>query len=362
MRLTTTLCSLFTLLGTITAAAADGPRVVTSIKPLYGLTAALMQGVGEPFLLIDGKNSPHGYSLRPSEARALSGADLVVWVGPNLESFLVEPLNSLAKKATAVTAMELDGITVLEPREGGIWGQHRHNHGHNHGTEDGQAHEGHNHDGHNHDRHDHDGHTRDGHADEEQQEGHEEVAHSSHKDEEHHDHGRIDPHVWLDPSNAIVIAQAAAKALSDRDPAHAGVYVQNLERLIASLEALDRALAEQLRPVEDAPYIVFHDAYHYFENRYGLSPVGTLTVSPESTPGARRVAELREILSNRGAVCIFSEPQFKPALIDSLAEGTDIGYGTLDPLGAEVPKGPDSYQRILTDLSASLAACLLKAG
>lgn len=371
-RLGSSLAGALLLLASPVSAAAEPPAVVVSIKPLHGLASALMEGVGEPTLLLDGTASPHGYSLRPSEARALSDAELVFWVGPTLETFLIQPLDSLAEKADVVTAGGLRGLVFLEAREGGLWEGHDHEaHAHeghhddddhdDHGDEahhDEDEHEEHAHEAH-HDDDEHEEHGDGAHHDEDEHEEHAHEAH--HDDDEHEEHGdevHKDPHIWLDPENAVLIANAMAAALVKADPENAARYQSNLAALESSLEDLDRELAASLAPVSQQPYIVFHDAYRYFEERYGLSPVGSISVSPEQRPGARRIAEIRDLVQERGAVCIFSEPQFSPVVIESISEDSGIGGGTLDPLGAAVDKGPGAYQEVMLSLAQGLIDCL----
>ena len=344
----------------ISAAASAAPTVLVSIKPLYGLTAALMEGLGTPRLLLAGTASPHGYSLRPSDAQALSEADVVVWVGPSLETFLVEPLETLAEDSRIVEAMEADGITLLAAREGGIWAPHVHHHAdadeeheHEHADdEDEHEHE------HAEDEHEHE------HAEHEEDEDEHHDEHEEHEEAHHHHEGEMgmDPHVWLDPLNATAIAEATAAALIAEDPDNAARYRANLAELEEELAALDASLATSLAPLRGRSFLVFHDAYQYLDRRYGLDAAGSVAVSPEHRPGARRMAELRALILQRGVACVFAEPQFSSALMETLVEGTDVGFGTLDPLGVAVEKGPKAYQGIMKDLDDSLVACLTPAG
>lgn len=290
------------------------PRVVASIAPAHALVAGVMEGVGEPVLLVEGVASPHSYALRPSEAVALHAADLVFWVGPAMETFLVRPLGTLGDGARVVALAETPGVERLPLRTGGLW--------------DGD-----------------DGHAHTGHADT----GHEGVP-------------TYNPHVWLDPHNARAMVRAIAAALADVDAAHAARYAANAKRLQAALAALDTRLEAMLAPVRTAPFLVFHDAYRYLEHRYGLNAVGAVTVSPEQPPGARRIATLRERLRNSGAVCLFAEPQFEPRLVRTLVEGTDVRVSTLDPLGASLQPGPGLYETLMLDLARSLTDCLAPRG
>ena len=306
------------------APAAEPVGVVASIKPIHSLVAGVMQGVAEPTLLVKGAASPHAFNLRPSDARALAGADLVFWVGEDLETFLAKPIESLGGKSHAVALMDAPGITLLPTREGGAWEPHDHDdHGHGHGH--GHGHEGHGDHGH-------------GHA-----------------------HGMNDAHVWLDVSNAQAMVAAIARELSEHDAANASRYQANAKSLTERLTALDAELGTLLAPVKDRPFVVFHDAYHYLEDRYGLNAVGAITVSPEQRPSAQRLSEIRSRITALDAACVFSEPQFEPTLVTTVVEGTGAGKGVLDPLGAGLPDGPDLYFQLMRDMAASLVSCL-KAG
>ncbi len=395
MRSWISLAAALAVAGFANSANAEAPEVVVSIKPLHGLTAAIMEGVAEPYLLLDGTASPHGYSLRPSDAQALSSADMVIWVGPSLETFLTASLDSLAEDAEILTASRIEGMRLLPAREGGLWAEHAHDHdehghdehGHDehghgddhhddehHGEEHAEEHHDDEHHGDEHHGHEHaeEHHDDEHHGDEHAEEHHDDEHHGEehadeHHDDEHHaeahlDDVRLDGHLWLDPRNAQHLAEAIAAKLSAQDPANAAAYQANLETLLADLQSLDARLESTLAPLQDRPFIVFHDAYQYFEDRYGLAAAGSVTVSPEHQPGARRVSELREALQDRGAVCVFAEPQFSPALLKTLAEGTDVGYGVLDPLGATVDKGPRSYQEMLGGMGDSFVECLTLAG
>ena len=325
-------------LGTAAApAAADGPKVVASIKPIHSLVAGVMDGVGTPTLLVRGAASPHTYSLKPSEARALDEAELVFWVGEEMEAFLERPLAALAADARVVTLSEAPGVTLVLTRKGGAWEAHEEHEEHEEHAEHEAEHARH------HDEH---------HA----EEGHE------HEGEDHdHAHGEHNMHIWLDPENAKAMVRAAVAALGAADAANAGRYAANGERIIVRLDKLDGELRKRLAPVRARPYVVFHDAYHYLEHRYGLSAVGSITVSPDRKPGAKRLYEIRRKIVDARAVCVFSEPQFEPALVATVVEGTPAKTGVLDPLGADLDAGPDAYFRLLRNLAASLRDCLVPA-
>lgn len=289
------------------APGAEPPQVVASVKPLHSLTAAVMRGVGTPHLLVQGAASPHAFALKPSDARALARADLIVWVGPELETFLRKPLDALAGKARSLELIRAPGVQTVRMREGGAWEAHDHgpgDHGHSHA------------------------------------------------------HGGPDGHIWLDPVNAKAMAAAIAGALVEIDPANAATYRANLADLTARLDALDAELRWTLEPVRTRPFIVFHDAYHYLERRYGLNAAGAITVSPEVRPGAARLSALRARIAELGAVCVFAEPQFEPSLVRTVADGTTARTGVLDPEGAAIPDGPDLYFALLRFNAQALVDCL----
>jgi len=379
------------LAGTAVASPAQAaPEVVATVKPVHSLVSAVMDGVGEPKLLLEAGQSPHTYSLTPSDAGALERADLVVWVGPALEAFLERPVRNIARDDAAFQLMRLDGLTVLRTREGGAWASHAHAHGdggHGHSeSQDASAKAEHDHD-HSDDHadgHDHDAHNDHGHSENHSHE--DEHAHGdSHDDGDDHSHGdahdhgdhaegdhgdahahtiqgipedEVDPHVWLDPDNARVIVEALADRLAALDPAHAETYRQNAEAARQRIAEVDAEVAEQIAPIADTPYIVFHDAYHYFEAHYGLNTVGSITLSPDRKPGAQRLAEIRGKITELDARCVFREPQFAPDLVETVVENTNARIGTLDPLGVDHAAGPDAYPQTLRDLATDLSDCL----
>ncbi|MBB4264854.1 zinc ABC transporter substrate-binding protein [Roseospira visakhapatnamensis] len=340
--------------GAAPSRAADPIGVVASIKPIHALVAAVMGDVGTPHLIVKGGASPHTASLRPSDAAALESADVVVWVGPTLERFLVGPVETLGDTAASLRLETLDGLTRLPMRLGGPFEKHVHGHDHDHDHDHDHAatHDTHDH-GHDHaathDTHDH---------------GHDHAA--THDDDHHHDHDheaappadRADPHLWLDPVNARVMVAAIADTLAEADPTHAETYRANAAATIARLDTLVADLSAELAPVADVPFVVFHDAYQYFEHRFGVRAVGSVVVSPETSPGAARLADIRDRLRDQGAVCVFAEPQFEPRLVRVVVEGTEARAGVLDPLGADLPAGPDFYERLIRGLADSLRACL----
>ena len=320
-------------------------KVVVSIKPVHSLVSGVMQGVGTPALIVEGAGSPHTYSLKPSQARALQSADVIFWVGHDLEPFLEKPMETLGGNARVIELIDADGITTIAVREGGTFDSHDHDHGH------ADEHDDHK------DEHAH----KDEHDDHKDERAHKD-EHDDHKDEHAdahgHEDGEADLHVWLDPANAQALVLAIRDTLIAADPAHASRYRSNADKLVADLGELTTELTATLAPVKAAPFVVFHDAYQYFEKRFGLNAVGSITVSPEVVPGAERIVEIREKLQGLGAGCVFAEPQFTPKLIEVVAEGTGARTGVLDPLGADLDAGADLYSALMRGMAASMRDCL----
>jgi len=304
------------------AAHAKAPNVVVSIKPIHSLVASIMKGVGEPALIVEGAASPHTYSMKPSNAAALEKANIVFWVGHGLEAFLEKPLESLGSGAKIVELDDAPGLEKLKFREGGAFEAH----------DDGDEHE----------------------AGAEGTEAHEEAGH-------HHDEGEFDLHLWLDPINAKAMAVEIEKTLAAADPANAATYKTNLDALNTRLDALDKKLVETVAPIKDKPFIVFHDAYQYFEHRYHVKVAGSITVSPETLPGAARLKQIHEKIVELGATCVFAEPQFEPKLVNVVLEGTAAKSGALDPEAATLDAGPDLYFQLMDGIGTSLKTCLSNA-
>ncbi|MFQ5985083.1 MAG: zinc ABC transporter substrate-binding protein [Alphaproteobacteria bacterium] len=309
--------------------AAGEPRVVATIKPVHALVAGVMESIGKPVLLIEGAGSPHAYAMRPSDARALSEAELIVWVGPEFETFLVKPLEAFAPEAGRLTLADITDLVLLPARRGGAWATE---------TEGGAAA------------------GSPGPLPSPAQD----VARTGPEGNGRPPSGEParDLHIWLDPLNARQIVRAVATALTALDPANADAYRGNAGVLEARLKALDEELDRELAGVRSVAYVVFHDAYRYFEHRYGMNVVAAVTVSPDQPPGARRVREVRRKLREVQARCVFHEPQFRPRLIRTLVEGMGAAIGVLDPLGAKLTPGPDLYFTLMRSLAANLKRCL----
>jgi zinc transport system substrate-binding protein len=309
--------------------------VVASIKPVHSLVAGVMEGVGEPVLLVKGASSPHGYSLRPSDAWALDEAHVVFWIGQNLETYLTKPLQALSAAALVVPLSEAEGVRLLPAREGGVWVEHEHQ---SRGAQTQGGQEG--------DR------------------AHVEVAEAVQEQPEQEgggptpEHGRFDMHIWLDPHNAEAMVNAIIAALSDADPANTSSYRDNGGEVRRRLKQLDETLSTELAAVADRPFVVFHDAYQYLEERYGLHAIGTISIDPGRRPGAQRLSRIQHSLNQLDAACVFAEPQFEPALVDTVIEGTSARKGVLDPLGADLEAGAEQYFQLMYGLADSLIACL----
>jgi len=306
-------------------------KVVTTIKPLHSLISSVMEGVGEPSLIIEGTNNPHTFVFKPSHAKMLEEADIVFWIGEDLEAFMEKPLDSLAGDAKKIAFMDLNSIEKLKFREENIFDDHNDHDGHD------DEHEGHD------DHDDHDGHKDDEHDD-----------HDDH-DDHGHAHGEFDAHIWLDPMNAKEMVHEIAHELGDLDPTNKETYEANADKTLKSLDDLIEDVNNSVP--KGVSYIVFHDAYQYFEKRFGISSAGALTLNPDVLPGAKQIADVQDLISDKGIKCIFSEPQYNPKIIETLASDMNISIGILDPLGAYLEKGNGMYEKLITEISNSIKKC-----
>jgi zinc transport system substrate-binding protein len=300
------------VLGSSALRAAD-VKVVVTIKPLHALVAQVMSGVGSPGLLVKGAASPHTFSLRPSDLRALHGADLFFRMSAAVEPFTVKLMNSLGKGVDVVTLQDAPGMSLLPQRTAATFERYA----------DSQGDDGHRH-------------NRD----------------VSQKGE------AIDGHAWLNPDNAKVMVDRIEQALAAKYPAHASSFKANAGALRARLDALEAELRAQLEPIAERPYIVFHDALQYLERRYGLNVVGSISINPEVPPSGKRLIELRRKIVSLRALCVFAEPVFDTRLVDNLVEGTSARVGTVDPEGGSLDPGPDLYFTLMRRLAAELKSCL----
>jgi len=308
------------------AAYAETPQVAVDIAPVHSLVARVMDGIGKPDLIIQPGASPHEYSLRPSEASALQAADLVFWIGPDLTPWLTDTIGTLASDAVVTELMEADGTIELEFREGALFEAHDHD---DHGDDD-----------------DHDDHGDDDDHDE---------AESGHED---HDHGAHDPHAWLSPKNAMNWLNVIAGQLSAVDPDNAGAYFANAAAGRTEIKTLIGEVTATLDPVRGGQFIVFHDAYQYFEMDFDFPASGAISISDASDPSPARIAKIQARIAEQGIDCVLAEPQFNPGLVATVLDGTDAQTGILDPLGSDLELGPAFYPQLIRNLSNVLADCM----
>jgi zinc transport system substrate-binding protein len=291
--------------------AAAQTKVVVSIKPLHSLVAGVMAGVGSPELLVKAAASPHTYAMRPSDAKALNDADLFFRMSESVEPFTIKVVRALPKHVMVVTLQDAPGMKLLPRRTGNTFEAHAHDN-----------------------RHDHDDHEHDGRA------------------------NAPDGHAWFDPDNGKAMVARIEQALSGKYPASAAAFQANAQKLTADLDALNRELQAKLKQVAGKPYVVFHDAFQYLEARYGLNAVGSISISPEVAPSAKRLTDLRRKVVSLNAVCVFAEPQFDARLVQNLVEGTDARTGMLDGEALALEPGPDLYFAMMRRLADDLKGCL----
>ncbi|MCK5720649.1 MAG: zinc ABC transporter substrate-binding protein [Thiomargarita sp.] len=283
----------------ITPIQAEQLKVVVTIKPIHALVKNIMGDIASPYLLLQGNESPHNYSLRPSQVRELHSANLVIWVSPNIETFLEKTINTLRHKTQILRLIDTPNLRLLKQKSSSV--EHHH-----------------------HEKH----------------------------------HVNIDPHIWLSPYNAKIIVQAITDVLIKIDNKNAKNYQHNANQLIKQLEQLDKEIQQQLFPVKKYPFLVFHNAYQYFQDYYELNLVDAITLSPETIPSIKHLYQLRNNLKQQQIQCVFTEPQFNSELINIVIENTSIKRGILDPLGANLKADKDSYFILLRNLADSLISCL----
>ena len=280
------------------------PRVATDIPPVHSLVSQVMGELGTPKLIIPPGTSPHGYAMRPSEARTLQAADVVFWMGQDLTAWFGRAIKALATNATTVALSESKDLIRHPYRTTKNFDTHTHDEG------------------------------------------------------EHDATAKIDPHLWLDPDNALIFLDVIATTLARLDAIHADTYLTNAAQAKAALEALKSELNATVQPIRGRPFIVFHDAYHYFEHRFDVEAAGSVSIGDASSPGPARIAAIRGKVQTLGATCVFSEPQFEPKLIATIIEKTAARSGILDPVGATLKPGPDQYSQLLRHLAHGLLTCL----
>lgn len=292
--------------------AQDAPNVVVTSKPIHSIVSAVMAGVATPKLLIEGSASPHVYALKPSDARELNNADIFVRVSEQVEPFTARIVRALPEAVEVVTLAETKGMRLLKLRFGGHFDTHGDDDAHAHGEGDDDT----------------------------------SLANS------------VDGHVWLDPENAKLMASHLAEVFSRRWPRHAKAFAVNAGMFAEKVDQTSALIEGELAPVREIPFVVFHDAYHYFEARFGLRAAGAVTVNPEVPPGARRLSALRERIQSLGGVCLFAEPQFNSRVLQAVSAGTGAKSGVLDPIGIDVEPGPALYTIMLENLARGFVSCL----
>lgn len=284
------------------------PKVVATIAPIHSLVASVMDGAGAPTLLLRANTSPHSYQLRPSDARSLSAAELIFWVGPELEMFLKSPLNNLAPNAKKVALVNTPNLTLLPARTGGVW-SHDENHGDEHDV----------HDAHNH---------------------------------------LVDPHIWLSPNNARHIVNYLAQVLAEIDPSHAELFNANAKKLSQNLAALNDYGHNRIGSLNKTPFLVFHDGFRYFEDAFQLNAVGAIVTHPSRRPSGQRIKQLRTRISDSKVHCALHEPQFSNDILNVVIENHDVRLGRIDPIGIDFTPGPTLYVDLMRQNIDAIAACL----
>lgn len=284
-----------------TASASEPPAVVASIRPVHSIAAGVMGDLGVPALIVSGYGSPHVYQMRPSEARALASADVVLWIGEPLETFLSGPIRNLGGDARVLSLLQADGLDLHPARTSSLWDS-----GHDHEDDGGSA----------------------------------------------------DPHIWLAPENAKAIVDAIARVLGEVDPARAGTYAANGAAMKSRIDAMTAGIEARLSPVAGIPFVSMHDSMHYFESAFGLNSVGAVTLDPDRQPGAGSVRALSKRLSTGGVACMVTEPQFTPALSEALASEGGLTSAQFDPIGVDSAAARDSYFAMMTTNADNLARCL----
>lgn len=313
-----------------TTALAEVPRVAADIAPVHSLVARVMEGVGAPDLIVQPGGSPHEYALRPSEASALQEADVVFWIGSRLSPWLGEAVGTLAADAAVVELLKADGTITLDSRRTALFEKHVH------GEEGHEEHAG---------EAGHDDHGDD-------------AEHAGHDDHADHDDATKDPHAWLSTQNAATWLNVIAGQLSAIDPENAGTYFANAASGRAELAALDTEVKAMLEPVRGAQFVVFHDAYQYFEADFDFPAAGAISLSDATDPSPARIGEIRARIANEGIDCVLAEPQFNAGLIATVMDGTQAKTGVMDPLGSDLETGPALYPQMIRNLAVTLTGCL----
>ena len=288
---------------------ADVPKVTVDIAPVHSLVSSIMEGVGKPDLIMPAGASPHEYQLKPSNAKSLEDANVVFWIGEDLTPWLENGLDSLAKNASITSLLGVDGIELLSFREGALFEAHDHG------------------------------------------------DHDDHDDHEGHAHGEHDPHAWLSPKIAKVWLNSIAAKLSEVDPDNAATYFSNAKSARDNIDALMSEVNSILDPIREKKFVVFHDAYQYFEKDFGISASGAISLGDASDPSPARLAEIRKRVVDEAVECVLAEPQYKQGLVKAVVEGTNANTAVIDPLGVKLETGPSLYENLIRNLATNLAKC-----
>ena len=307
-------------------ASAEVPKVSADIAPVHSLVSKVMNGLGKPYLIIPAEASPHEYQLKPSEAKSLQESKLVFWIGEDLTPWLEKGLSTLAKNATITTLLKAEGIELLDFREGALFEAHDHS----------------DHD--DHDDHDHGKHKK-------------KDDHDDHAGHEGHDHGEHDPHAWLSPSIAKAWLNLIAAKLSEVDPNNASTYYSNASSAIKDLDTLSDEINKILDPIRKEKFVVFHDAYQYFENYFNISASGAISLGDASDPSPARLKEIKERVEKEDIHCVLAEPQYNEGLVKAVIEGTHANNAIIDPLGVSLEIGPNLYDKLIRNLAINLSNC-----
>ena len=322
------LISFITVFSFMTTAQAE-IKVATSIKPVHSLVSLVMDGVGKPGLIVIGNDSPHTFQFKPANAKMIQDADIIFWIGKDLETFLEKPLKTIGQKAKITTFLESKEIKKLKYRENNIFEDEEHDDHDDHGKKK--------------DAHGHDDH------------GKKKDAHSKKDEHDSDGHGEFDAHIWTDPANAKIMVEIITKQLSELDSKNKSIYESNGKKTLAELDALMKDISKDTN--KKASFIVFHDAYQYFEKRFEVKTAGALSINPEVLPGAKQLASIREEIKTKKVNCIFSEPQFNPSISKAIAQDTGIKIFVMDPLGANLNDGKELYFKLIKNISASINKC-----
>ena len=362
------------------AIASETKGVITTIQPINSLVSAVIGNTGKTISLIPAEISPHEFKLKPSDLKKMQDGNIIFYISSHLESNVVRVFDNLPKNIKIINLMEETGIKHLSIRDNEAWERHDH-HGHDdhddhekHGKKDddhhdhdkhSKKHDDHDHDKHKkkHDDHDHDKHEKkhDDHDHDKHEKKHDDHDHDKHakKHDDHDDHEmKDDVHIWLSPDNAVKIINKVNKELSLYYPKNSKIYDANSKVMIEKIKKLKTEIAKDLAPIKDKPYVVFHDAYQYFEKAFGLNAVGSVALEGDIASSPKQVSYIKEKIVKLKASCVFQEPQFDSKLVKIVVEGTDAQIGTLDPLGVDIKGEKDFYLQLLRNMAKSLKDCL----